>query len=195
MRNIAVIGLGGFGSSLARELSEKGVEVLAIDRKPNLVEAIKDSVTVAASLSSMDEEALLAVGIQNVDVAVVCIGEDVEANLLTTILLKKIGVHRIWTRAVSPLQQEIIKTLGVENIINLEKDMGSIIASSLASSNITRHIPLAKGHSIIEVKLPSNFVGKSLRALDLRNKYNVNVVAIKTMIPNVEDWHQAPPGA
>ena len=187
MRNIAVIGLGGFGSSLARELTEKGVEVLALDRKHARVEAIKDSVAVAASLSSTDEEALLAVGIKNVDVAIVCIGEDIEANLLTTILLKKIGVHRIWTRALSPLQQEILNTLGVEKIINLEKEMGNFIASSLASSNITRHIPLAKGHSIIEVKLPTAFIGKTLRSLDLRNKYDVNVVAVKQRIPNITD--------
>jgi trk system potassium uptake protein len=187
MRNIAVIGLGKFGSSLARELSEKGVEVLAIDRNRESVEAVKDSVTHAATLSSTDEEALRAVGIQNVDVAVVCIGEDIEANLLTTILLKKMGVHRIWTRALSPLQQEIIKMLEIDNIINLEQEMGRIVASSLASTNITRHIPLAKGHSIVEVQVPEEFIGKTLRTLDARNQFGINIVAIKKMIPGIND--------
>jgi len=187
MRNIAIIGLGGFGSSLARELAEKGIEVLAIDRDREPVDAIKDSVTHAASLNSTDEEALRAVGIQNVDVAVVCIGEDIEANLLTTILLKKMGVHRIWTRALSPLQQEIIKMLEVDNIINLEKEMGSIVATSLASTNITRHIPLAKGHSIVELQVPSEFVGKTLRTLDPRNKFSINIVAVKKMVPGISD--------
>ncbi len=187
MRNIAIIGLGGFGSSLARELAEKGIEVLAIDRDREPVDAIKDSVTHAASLNSTDENALLAVGIQNVDVAVVCIGEDIEANLLTTILLKKMGVHRIWTRALSPLQQEIIKMLEVDNIINLEKEMGSIVATSLASTNITRHIPLAKGHSIVELQVPSEFVGKTLRTLDPRNKFSINIVAVKKMVPGISD--------
>jgi trk system potassium uptake protein TrkA len=187
MRTIAVIGLGGFGSSVARELTEKGVQVLAIDRDRAQVEAIKDSVTHAATLSSTDEEALRAVGIQNVDVAVVCIGEDIEANLLTTILLKKMGVHRIWTRALSPLQQEMLKVLEVDNIINLEKEMGGIVASSLASSNITRHIPLAKGHSIVEVQVPGEFVGKTLRALDPRNKFGINIVAIKKMVPGINE--------
>jgi trk system potassium uptake protein TrkA len=187
MRTIAVIGLGGFGSSVARELTEKGVQVLAIDRDRAQVEAIKDSVTHAVTLSSTDEEALLAVGIQNVDVAVVCIGEDIEANLLTTMLLKKMGVHRIWTRALSPLQQEMLKVLEVDNIINLEKEMGGITANSLASPNITRHIPLAKGHSIAEVQVPGEFVGKTLRALDPRNKFSVNVVAIKKMVPGITD--------
>jgi len=187
MRNIAIIGLGGFGSSLARALTEKGVEVLAIDRDRDPVDAIKDSVTHAATLNSTDEDALRAVGIQNVDVAVVCIGEDIEANLLTTILLKKMGVHRIWTRALSPLQQEIIKMLEVDNIINLEEEMGSIVATSLASTNITRHIPLAKGHSIIELQVPAEFVGKTLRSIDPRNKYSINIVAIKKMIPGIND--------
>lgn len=187
MRNIAVIGLGGFGSSVARELTEKGVEVLAIDRDREPVEAIKDAVAQAATLDSTDENALRAVGIKNVDVAVVCIGEDIEANLLTTILLKKIGVHRIWTRALSPLQQEILKMLEVDNIINLEKEMGIFVATSLASANITRHIPLAKDHSIIEVQVPAEFIGKTLRSLDPRNKFGVNIVAIKRMSPAINE--------
>jgi trk system potassium uptake protein TrkA len=185
MRNIAVIGLGGFGSSVARELTEKGIEVLAIDRDREPVEAIKDSVAHAVTLT--DENALRAVGIRNVDVAVVCIGEDIEANLLTTILLKKIGVHRIWTRALSPLQQEILKMLEVENVINLEKEMGGFVATSLSSSNITRHIPLAKGHSIIEVQVPAEFIGKTLRELDPRNKFGVNIVAIKKTVPAINE--------
>lgn len=187
MRNIAVIGLGGFGSSVARELTEKGVEVLAIDRDREQVDAIKDSVTHAATLSSTDEEALRSVGIQNVDVAVICIGKDIEANLLTTILLKKMGVHRIWTRALSPLQQEMLKMLDVENVINLEEEMGAIVATSLASANITRHIPLAKGHSIVELQVPARFAGKTLRSLDPRNKFCINIVAIKKMVPGIND--------
>lgn len=187
MRNVAVIGLGGFGSSVARELTEKGVEVLAIDRDREAVEAIKDSVAHAVALNSTDENALRSVGIKNVDVAIVCIGEDIEANLLTTILLKKIGIHRIWTRALSPLQQEILKMLEVDNIINLEKEMGSFVANSLAVTNITRYIPLAKGHSIVELQIPGELVGKTLRELDLRNRFNVNVVAIKKMIPAITE--------
>lgn len=187
MRTIAVIGLGSFGSSLARELAEKGAQVLAIDRDSTHVDAIRDFVAYAATLNSTDEEALRAVDILNVDVAVVCIGKDIEANLLTTILLKKMGVHRIWTRALGALQQEMLKMIKVENIINLEKEMGSIIASSLVASNITRHIPLAKGHSIGEIEVPAAFIGKTLRALDARNKFNINIVAVKKMIPGIND--------
>ena len=187
MRTIAVIGLGGFGSAVARALADKGVQVLAIDRDGDLVETIKDSVAHAATLNSTDEEALRAVGIQDVDVALVCIGKEIEANLLTTILLKKMEIHRIWTRVISPLQEEMLKMLEVENIINLEKEMGSIVASSLASSNITRHIPLSKTHSIVEVQVPAEFAGKKLREIDLRGKFNINIVAIKKMVPAITD--------
>ena len=185
MRNIAIIGLGSFGSSVARELTEKGVQVLAIDRNPELVESIKDSVSHAAALDATDENALRAVDIENMDVAVVCIGEDVEANLLTTILLKKMGIQHIWTRALSLLQQEILRVLEVERIINLEEDMGRFVASSLISANISRHIPITKGHSIIEVKLPESMIGKSLRTINPRHEFNINVVAIKKMIPQI----------
>ncbi len=185
MRNIAIIGLGGFGSSVARELTEKGIQVLAIDRDSELVESCKDSVTHAVTLDAMDERALRSVGIDDMDVAVVCIGEDIEANLLTTILLRKLGVHHIWTRAHSPLQKEILRVLEVDQIINLEEDMGRFIASSLVSSSISRHIPLADGHAIVEVKIPDSMLGKTIRTIDPRKEYKVNVVAIKKMIPEI----------
>ncbi|HMA64795.1 MAG TPA: NAD-binding protein, partial [Chitinispirillaceae bacterium] len=96
MRSIAVIGLGNFGSTVARELTERGARVIAIDENRERVEAIKESVAYAVTLNSTDKAALESVAIRDVDVAVVCIGEDVEANLLTTLLLKKLGVKKIW---------------------------------------------------------------------------------------------------
>lgn len=187
MRTIAVIGLGGFGSAVARALTEKGIEVLAIDTNQDLVENIKNEVAHAATLNATDEEALRAVSIQNVDVAVICVGKDIEANLLTTILLKKMGLPRIWTRVISPLQEEILKRLEVEKIINLEMEMGYIVATSLASANIIRHIPLSKDHSIVELKVPESYVGQTLRRLDPRKSFNVNIVAIKKMRPAITD--------
>lgn len=187
MRNIAVIGLGNFGSTVARELTDKGVRVIAIDEDRERVEEIKESVAYAVTLDSMDGSALKSVSIQDVDAAVVCIGDDVEANLLTTLLLKKLRVKKIWARAINPLQQEILKTLEVDEIINLEEQMGRAIARSLASVNVTRHIPLSPGHSIAEVKIPQSLVGKSLREIKPREDYNVNVVAVKTLIPAIND--------
>lgn len=187
MRSIAVIGLGNFGSTVAQELTEKGAQVIAIDERKERVEAIKESVSYAITLNSTDHAALHSIAIQDVDIAVVCIGEDVEANLLTTLLLKKIGVKKIWARAINPLQQEILKTLEVDEIINLEEQMGRSVAQSLASANVSKHIPLATGHSIAEIKTPEAFIGKTLREIDAREKYKVNIVAIKTYTPAIND--------
>lgn len=187
MRQVAVIGLGKFGSTVARELTERGAHVIAVDENSERVEDIKEAVTYAVVVDSVDENALRAVGIQNVDVAVVCIGEDVEANLLTTLLLRKIGVKKIWARAINPLQQEILAMIEVDEVINLEEEMGRTVARSLLSYGATKHIPLSPGHSIAEVPLPKSFAGRTLRQIDPRGKYNVNVVAIKTFVPAISD--------
>jgi len=188
MRQIAVIGLGKFGSTVARHLSRLGVQVLAIDERKELVDEIKDDVSYAATLNATDEEALKAVGIQGVDVAVVCIGEDVEANLLTTILLKRLGTRCIWARAISPLQQEILKALAIDNIISIEEEIGKIVARSLVSRNVTKHIPLSPGHSLAEIRVPGAFVGRTLRKIDARSGYRVNIVAVKRRVPKVTEY-------
>ena len=187
MRQIAVIGLGKFGSAVARELVEQGVEVIAIDQQKELVDAIKDSVTYAAVLDATDDAALRAINIQDVDVAVVCIGENVEANLLATLLLKKLGVKRTWSRAINPLQREILKALEVDSIINLEEEMGLLVARSVMTENITRHVHLSPGCSVAEVKVPAAFVGRTLRQIDPRKTYGINIVSIRKRVPDVTE--------
>lgn len=187
MRQIAVIGLGKFGSTVARELTERGAHVIAVDENRERVENVKESVTYAVVVNSVEENALRAVGVQNVDVAVVCIGEDVEANLLTTLLLKKIGVKKIWARAISPLQLEILKTMEVDNIINLEEEMGELVANSLVSRSISKCIPLSPGHSIAEIGVPRKMVGKNIRDLKLRENFRINIVAIKKKRPQINE--------
>jgi trk system potassium uptake protein TrkA len=187
MRSVAVIGLGNFGSTVARELTDHGVQVIALDEQKERVEAIKESVAFAVALNTTDASALKSVAIQDVDIAIVCIGEDVEANLLTTLLLKKMGVKKIWARAINPLQSEILSSLDVDDIINLEEQMGKAIARSLASANVSKHVPLSPGHSVAEVKVPDSFIGKTLREIDPRKKHSVNVVAVKTLVPAIDD--------
>lgn len=187
MRQIAVLGLGKFGRTVAKELTDKGAQVIAIDNNKAKIEDIKDSVTYAIGISSIDEEALKEAGIQNVDIAIVCIGEDIESNLLTTLLLKKMGVKKIWARATSPLQEEILKTLEVDNVLNLEVEMGKIISNTMISTNIAKHMPLAPGHSIAEIALPESFVGQSIRKIKPRESYNVNVIAVKRKKPAIND--------
>lgn len=185
MRQIAVIGLGNFGSNVARELVEQGAQVIAVDGNPERVELLKDMVTYAVSLNTTDENALKSASIHEVDAAIVCIGEDIEANLLTSILLKKIGVKEIWARAISPLQQEILKALDVDAVINLEQEMGLVTARSLVTQNMVKHIPLSPGYSMAEVKVPAAFVGKTLRDSEFRSTWNLNVVAVKKKRPQI----------
>jgi trk system potassium uptake protein len=185
MRQIAVIGLGRFGSTVAKELTDRGAHVIAVDENKERVEAVKESVTYAVAVNATDENALRAVGIQNVDIAVVCVGEDVEANLLTTLLLKKMGVKKVWARAISPLQQEILKSLEVDNIINLEEEMGELVANSLVSRSLSKCIPLTAGHSIAELNVPRNLLGKTLREIRLRETFQINLVAIKRKKPTI----------
>jgi trk system potassium uptake protein TrkA len=187
MRQIAVIGLGKFGNAVARELMIQGAEVIAIDRRKEAVEAIQDVVTYAATLNATDVNALRGVNVHNVDAAVVCIGEEVEANLLATLLLKKIGVKQVWARAISPLQQEILGALDVDAVLSLENDMGRTVARRLVSTSISSHIPLGKGYSIADVDLPASFVGKTIRKIAVRKDFQVNIIAIRRRVPEITE--------
>ena len=186
MRQIAVIGLGTFGSTVAKTLTNQGVEVLAIDMEQDKVEDIKDYVAVAVSLDAMNEKALRSIGIEQVDAAIVCIGENVEANLLITTLLKKMGITNIYARSMTPLQEEILKSLEITKIIKLEEEMGETVGKSLASPNIQMCMKLSSGHTMAEIKVPGEFVGRSLKDLALRKRYDVNVVAIKKQQPAID---------
>ncbi|MCF7855754.1 MAG: TrkA family potassium uptake protein [Candidatus Pacebacteria bacterium] len=185
MRQIAVVGLGRFGRAVALELVDEGAQVIGVDRNKDIIDEVKDSVTHAVALNATDEQALRALSLQDVDAAVVCIGVDVEANLLTTILLKKIGVKRIWARAINTLQQEILKALEVDSIINLEQEMGRLVARGLVIENVVRHIHLSPGYSVAEIKTPGDLVGQTLRDAKVRESYRVNVVAIKRKKPQI----------
>ncbi|BFN36881.1 potassium channel family protein [Fidelibacter multiformis] len=187
MRSIAVIGLGTFGRTLALELTERGAQVIAIDNNKEQIEAVKDLVTYAVTLNSMDRSALEGVAIKDVDLAVVCIGDDVEANLLTTLLLKKMGIKKIWARAINDLQREILRTMDIDEIVSIEEQMGKTIARGLISSSISKYIPLSEGHSIAEIKIPEKYVGKTLLQLNPRKNNNVNIVGIKRYFPDITE--------
>lgn len=186
MRQIAIFGLGGFGSALAKAVAKSGVEVIAVDRIKDRVEEIKEYVTVAASCDSTDEKTLKSMGLENVDLAVVAIGEDVEAGLLTTIILKKIGIPVIFSRAITPLQKEILKAIGVSRIIEIEEEMGKELATTIIMPKFLNKVPLDEDHSIVEMKIPSSFVGKKIKELELRKKNQINIVAIKKQVPDID---------
>ena len=187
MPKIAVIGLGRFGMELSRQLSASGVEVIAIDRNKQLVDELKDDVDVAVKLDSTDEAALKSQDVDNVDVCVVAVGEDFEAALLTTVIVKQLGVPRIICRAQTRFHADIFRQIGADEVIQPETQTGKYLARKLANPQIEDFIALAKGYTLIELKAPKAFQGKTLQDLALRGHYNVNLVAIKRVSTTEDD--------
>ena len=158
-RLFAVIGLGRFGYSVAETLVKKGCEVLAIDRDDEKIQAISDIATFAVQCDATDERALKAVSAQNVDVAVVSIGENIEASILIVQTLKEMGIQSIVAKAVAPIQGKILKNLGVDEVIYPERDTAIRLAHRLISPNVLEYLELAPGYSIEEVSVPDRFSG------------------------------------
>lgn len=179
MQRIAVIGLGRFGMNLARLLTQNGIEAIAVDRNHRLVDEIKDDVTLAVTLDATDEEALASHEIHRADVCVVAIGENFEASLLTATALKKMGAKYVIVRAQTATHAEIFRRLGADEIVQPESEAGRYLARRLANPHLEDVIELSDGYTLIELRAPPAFVGKTLEQLALRNKYRVNLVAVK----------------
>ena len=183
MASYAVIGLGRFGRRVAQRLASEGAEVIAIDLNPALVEDIKDEVTVAVRMDSTDEAALVSQGIAKVDAVIVGIGEDFEANQLTTVLAKKIGAKKVITRARTPIQAKILSLIGADEVILPEEEAAERLAQRLTRPNVLEHLELAEGHSLVELQAPRRFHGNSLGNIDLRKRFGVTLVAVKRRSP------------
>ncbi|RMH31318.1 MAG: TrkA family potassium uptake protein [Nitrospirae bacterium] len=181
-RLFAVIGLGRFGYSVAETLVKKGCEVLAIDRDDEKVQAISDIATFAVQCDATDERALKAVSAQNVDVAVVSIGENIEASILIVQTLKEMGVKSIVAKAVAPIQGKILQNLGVDEVIYPERDTAIRLAHRLVSPNVLEYLELAPGYSIEEITVPDRYSGMTLAETKIREDYNLNVIGIKKQV-------------
>jgi len=176
---IAVIGLGRFGMSLARNLQANGAQVFAIDRSTALINEIKDDVDLAVRIDSTDAAALNSQEIDKVDVCVVAIGENFEAALLTTVIIKNLGVPKIVCRAQTQFHAEIFRQIGADEVIQPEMQAGQHLARNLANPHVEDFITLADGYTLIELHAPKAFQEKTLQGLGLRTRYGVNLVAIK----------------
>ena len=179
MKQFAVIGLGRFGSSVAKTLSEKGCQVLAVDINEDAVQDISELVTQAVCLDATDEKALRSVGIENVDVAVVGMGNNLESSILTTLILKEVGIKDIVAKAVSEDHRKVLLKVGATKVVAPERDMGARLANTLISPEIVEHIDLSADSSIVELIPPKEFIDKTLQELDVRKKFGLNVIAVK----------------
>jgi len=187
MQRFAVIGLGRYGTRLARELARQGAEVIAVDVNPELVEGIQDDVTLAVRMDGGDEKSLKSHGIDKVDAAIVGIGESFEASLLATAALKRIGVKTVIARAATGEQARILALIGADQIVRPLDDNAVRLAQRLATPSLIDHIELADGHSVIQLKAPKKFQYHDIRELDLRGKYEVNIIAIKKKVKTTDD--------
>jgi len=179
MKSFVVIGLGRFGSNLAKTLFSLGYEVLAIDENEENVQKISNFVTHAVIGDAKDENVLRSIGVRNFDCAVVAVSNDLESSVLISLMLKDMGVKYVVSKAQSDLHAKVLQKIGVDKIVFPEKDMGMKVAQSLAMNNILDYIELSDTYSIVEVIVPPKWVGKTLRDLDVRVNYGVNIIAIR----------------
>ncbi|MDH4211403.1 MAG: TrkA family potassium uptake protein [candidate division WOR-3 bacterium] len=183
MRQFVVIGLGRFGSSIARALSEKNFEVLAIDKDEAQVKAMEGVVSQAVVLDATDEKSLRELGVQDFDTAIVSMGDTVEDSIMITLTLKELGVRQVIVKAKSDLHSKILRKVGADRITIPEREMADRLAQSLASPKIFDFIEVSETYGIVEMVAPKKFANKTLSELKLRDKYKVSVVAIKRKIP------------
>jgi trk system potassium uptake protein TrkA len=185
MKQFAVIGLGKFGMKVALTLAEKGGQVLAVDEDIRKVEEIKDHVAQAVCLDSTDEDAMRAAGLEDVDAAIVGAGENLELSVLSTAILKKLGVPHIVARAVSDLHAQILERVGATRVINVEEQMGEQVARSIIAPEIHEQFALATGHSLAEVVPRPEFIGQTIGRINFRQRFGVNIIAIQKRLPVV----------
>jgi len=177
--DFVVFGLGKFGRSVAQTLAKHGHEVLAIDRKGELVQDIADTVTHAVEADVTDAEALKALGISNFDVAIIAISNNLQASIMATIMAKELGVPHIVAKASDELHKRVLEKVGADLIVFPEREIGVRIANSLMSENFIDLIELSEDHSIVEIAMKEAWVGKNLKELDMRARHGLNVMAIK----------------
>lgn len=181
MNQFVIIGLGRFGSSLGRELVELGYEVLGIDKDEEAVEEMSDVLTHAVVADSTDEDVLRSLGVRNFDCAVVAIGNDIQANIMTSILIKDLGVKQVVVKALGELHGRVLEKIGVDRIIYPERDMGVRVAHQLVSPNLLDYIELSKEYTIAELAVPKEMSGKTLKELNPRARYGCSIVAINKL--------------
>jgi trk system potassium uptake protein len=192
MKQFAVIGLGRFGSSVALSLYRQGYDVMAVDTDEERIQKFSDEATHVVQADSTDENALKALGIRNFDVVVVAIGEDIQANVMTTLLLKELGVPYVVAKAKNSLHGRMLEKVGADKVVYPERDMGARVAHNIISRNVLDYIELSPNLSIVEVKAPQELIDKTLQEANLRPRFGINVVAIKrgeelNVSPKAED--------
>lgn len=178
-KEFAIIGLGRFGSSVAEILHQMGNHVLAVDMDEHRVSELANHVTHAVQADATDEHSLRSLGIRNFDYVIVAIGEDLEASILVTLMLKELGVKTVVAKASTEAHGKVLQRVGADRVVFPEKDMGVKVARSLGRANILDYIELTPEVSVVELAAGERLAGRNLRQLDLRSRFQVTVLAIR----------------
>lgn len=178
-KQFAVIGLGRFGTSVAQTLFTMGYDILAIDKDEEIIQSISDTVTHAVQADATDEVALRAIGLRNFDVAVVSVGDDIQSSTLITLLCKEMGIPYVVAKAQNDLHAKLLYKIGADKVVFPERDMGMRLAHNLVSSNVLDYIELSQDYSLMEITALPSWENKSLRDLNMRVRFGINVMAIK----------------
>ena len=185
-RLFAVIGLGRFGLAVAKRLTEMGMDVIAIDKNEDKVNEISNIVNHAVQLNATNEKSLREIGMPDVEVAVVAVGEDIASSILICSYLKNdLKIKKVIAKANDQKHGAVLSKLSVDRVIYPERESGERLAETLLSPNIFDLIELSDTYQIMEIKAPDAFVDKTVLELDLRKKYRINVIAIKRKIPKI----------
>jgi trk system potassium uptake protein TrkA len=190
MKQYIVIGVGSFGSNLAITLCELENEVLVIDINRKKIDQIKDKVTHAVIADATDKEVLREFVKSSIEAVIVGLGNNMEANILTTLHLKDLKARRIIAKAMSEDHEKILRAIGVTDIVYPERDVAIRLAKELTDPNLIEYIPLAPEYSIATIASPDKFIGKTLKELQLRNKYNIEIIAVKDVLS--DSFHLIP---
>lgn len=178
-KSFLVIGLGRFGSSTARMLTELGCEVMAVDKHMDRVNSIKDDVLNAARADTTDERAIAELGVSNFDCVVICIGDDLRSSVLATVLCREKGAKRIVAKAQDELHKTLLLKTGADEVVLPEFDAGVRLARTLTMDGVLDSLDMPDGYSISQIVVPPAWVGNSLSGLHARTKYGVSVIAIR----------------
>lgn len=178
-KEFAVIGLGRFGGSICRTLAEEGMEVMAIDNNEERVNQFAMIASHAVVGDTTDESVLKSLGIRNFDHVIVAIGDDIQSSILTTLILKELGVKNITVKAQNDYHEKVLLKIGADHVVHPERDMGKRIAQKVISNSVLDYLELSDQHSIVEIVASGKLDGYSLIDLDIRAKYGINIVAIK----------------
>ncbi len=178
-KDFVVFGLGKFGRSVAQTLSENDCDVLAIDKNLDVIQEMSDTVTHAVQADVTDVDALNALGVRNFDAAIIAISNNMQSSIMATILVKEMGVPFILAKAQNEIHKKVLEKVGADKVIFPEKEYGVRIANNLISDNFMDYIELSQDYSIVEITIWDEWIGKTLKELNMRAKYGINVMAIR----------------